>query len=94
MQHPPVKTKPVKQPTYLTVYHHLPNDLVLYQIIPDITDTSAKMDHEENVKETNLDADLKTSEEKKTKKIMNDIINKQMKLIKKLKLPVDECMYI
>lgn len=78
----------------MALYHQLPNDLVLYQIVPDVTDTSAKMDHEEIVKETKLDADLKTSEEKKTKKIINDIIAKQMKLIKKLKLPMDECMYI
>ena len=67
--------------------------MLFYQILADVQASQATVDDEENVKEAKLDADLKVSEEKKMKNMMNNIITKQMKMLKKLKLPMDECMY-
>ena len=67
--------------------------MLFYQILADVLASQATVDDEENVKEAKLDADLKVSEEKKMKNMMNNIITKQMKMLKKLKLPMDECMY-
>ena len=67
--------------------------MLLYQILADVQASQATVEDEENVKDAKLDADLKISEEKKMKNMMNNVITKQMKMIKKLKLPMDECMY-